>query len=81
MKLSDKIQLAIRNPESEVHTIELTPEYQEHLVHICEQVIDEIGKRTVGPAEALMVVHFIKESLEEEFGITGFHSHSGEVEQ
>ena len=56
---------------TQFNAIELTEEDKDRLAKICDEMIDELHKRVKGPVEAYMVMHFMKESLEELFGFEG----------
>ena len=56
---------------NQLTAIKLTEEDKERLVKICDEMIDELTKRTKGPIEAYMVLHFMNSSLEEMFDFKG----------
>jgi hypothetical protein len=64
----EKFNAALRDPDSKLHAIKITPEKQERLARICDEMIDELVKRTEGPAEAYMVLTFMLSALEETKG-------------
>jgi pheromone shutdown protein TraB len=56
------------NKESVV--IELTPERKERLMAVSDEIIDILKKKTHGPMEALILLHLMQESIQEQQGVT-----------
>lgn len=48
---------------------ELTPERKKLLEEVCGDIIDLLYKRTAGPAEAIIALSFVRETLEETSGL------------
>jgi hypothetical protein len=67
----DELKKALHDPHSKVMAVKLTDEMKERLSRICDEIIDELTKRTQGPGEAFMVLHFVMETLKEEYGVAG----------
>lgn len=67
----EELKQAMADPKNKVAAITLTDEMKERLTKACDEMIDELVKRTKGPSEAYMVLHFMMETMEELYGIRG----------
>jgi hypothetical protein len=71
MSLDKKITDALRDPKSGVMAVEMTGEVKERISRITCEMIDELAKRTKGPHEGYMVLHFLMAYMEKQYGIRG----------
>lgn len=69
MKLSPDAVSALQEPDTRSITVEMTPEVKERICKAADLVVDLLMAHTKGPMEAYMVLQFVKEGLEEKFGI------------
>jgi hypothetical protein len=67
----EELTAALRDPSTKAKLVELTPELKERIMRISDEMIEEVVKRTKGPAEAYMVMYFVMQSLEQMSGIRG----------
>ena len=63
---------ALRDPDTKVLAIEMTPERKERLQKITDAIADHLIRITNGPLEAYMAVSFLMQSLEETLEARGF---------
>ena len=71
----EELRKKMGDPDKKVVFIEMTPEMQERLSRISEEILDELTKRTTGPAEGFMVLNFLLESMRDVYGISNFTKH------
>jgi hypothetical protein len=79
MSLDKQITEDLRDPDKGVVLVEMTDEVKERISRIACEMIDELIKRTKGPHEAYMVLHFLMAVMEERYGIRGAMLSEGEA--
>lgn len=67
-KLDKKTEALLRDPDTGVVLYELTAERKQKLTKLSEEIIYILRKRTEGPGEAMVLLHFLQETLEESLG-------------
>ena len=71
MKPEEMAELVKTDPSAKMLPVEMTPELKAHLQEVCCDVVDLLQKRTRGPIEAVMVMHFVEAALEALFEARG----------
>jgi hypothetical protein len=71
VKIDERAQRALQQPDSRAVTVELTPELKAKYSRISEQVCTLLRANTDGPMEAYMILHFVVQGFEDTYGIRG----------
>lgn len=71
MKIDEKSQAALQEPDTKAVVFEITPERKEHFRSVCNAVLQLLQSRTEGPLEAYAVLVFVGKSFEDTYGIRG----------
>jgi hypothetical protein len=64
----------LNNPDTIFVNIEMTEEVKARVERVSNQVIDILGQGTHGPGEALIVLHYVTETLKETVGVKAMFS-------
>lgn len=80
-KLNKKAEGLLRDPDTGIVLYELTAERKEKLTKLSEEIIDILRKKTDSPAEAMVLLNFMQETLAESLGteVTGKLHVSGQA--
>lgn len=65
----EKTQKALADPTTKMVAIEMTEERKARYSKICDDLIDWLTARTESPGEAILILHFVKHSLEESYEV------------
>lgn len=71
MKITDKAQAALQQPDSRARTVQMTDELREKFSRVAGEVVDLLKARTEGPMEAYMILQFVMHGFEDSYGIRG----------
>lgn len=71
MIVDKKLQEALKNLETQMKVIELSPELKEKCTRVCIELVDFLKQKTTGPLEAYMILQSLIATMEECYGIDG----------
>jgi len=71
VNLNDKAKAALQQPDTQTVRSEMTPALRDKYRRVTSELIDLLKANTEGPIEAYMILQFVMQSFEENYGIRG----------